>query len=169
MKKLFLLLTLSVSIFSCSKDEEVSSEAIAQNFVIGSNDVGFKGAAFIDWGHDKDSDEYNMTFWLTSEKYDTNKDLASGYNNILEVDLYSDGNSFRYGTYTAKQINESWGGVTFGENGKEFSLASGNVIIEKNSTDNFTLTVDGVLDNGKAIKGTYKGAFTKEKGINIDL
>lgn len=153
---LFTLITVSFLITSCKKsDPELVT---ANTFKVGDKDYTFMHGYFDDFGYDDYWDEYYMEFYLlpsTINKNTKEEDIKYG----IFIDAYSSGNTFKSGEYKTDWNANLSGDLVFFEEGKRYEMEKGIFRIDVKSNKTYTITIDGIIEDKRPIKGSFSGAF----------
>ncbi len=157
MKNLFYFFFVSLFFFGCSKDEDVKSEA--KSISVGGKDYAFKGAGVIDYGYDSYWEEYTKEFVLTNDAITSGKEITD-YSYALYFQANVAHTEFAYGTFYDDENKDQYGGVMFIENGNPNFMTSGSFSLSKESNGDLSITVDGILMDGKKLNGTYTAPFS---------
>jgi hypothetical protein len=128
-------------------------------FNIGNKEYSFKGSGLIDYGYNNEVHEYWMDFFLTSEKMTEKKGLST-YDYLIFLETHSVGNLFTSGIFTPDENHpKQYGTILFYENEEASLLKSGSFTITKGTGNEYTISIDGVLESGRKIKGVFNGDF----------
>ncbi|MBX2953961.1 MAG: hypothetical protein KF870_15775 [Leadbetterella sp.] len=158
MKGFLYTLFASFILLGCSKDNKVDPETDTKSVNIGGKSITFEGAGVIDYGYDDSWEEYNMEFILTSSSITSGKTIVD-FPYSLYLQAYVANDKFMYGTYKAG-ADDMYGGAVFIEKGKnEMYMTTGSFTISKESNGDLKLQIDGILMDGRELKGTYIGTF----------
>lgn len=156
--KLFLsLLFTTFFLIGCSKDDEVGTTS-GKSITIDGKNYSFEGAGVLDLGYDETWEEYSKFFLLTSTPITPGKELLDySHSLILQANVRQD--EFIYGTFYDDENKNQYGGIIFLENGKPGYMTSGTFTISKVNNGDTKIDVDGILMDGKQIKGTFTSPF----------
>lgn len=159
---LFLLCFLFL--IGCSGDDEPSFDLTKKSFKVQDTEIAFTGAGYFDSGFN--GEEYQTTFALTSDAFSAGSNLSDEFANRILVKAFSKGNQFQSGIYSTNYDKDRNGDFYFYEGRTGSKLTTGTFTIEKRSTAEYSIIVDGKLDNGKAIKGSYTGSFLTVSAVD---
>ncbi len=164
----FLLILLSCSKGSSDPipDDPDEVKQSAGTLSIGGKSYIFKGAGYQDWGYDSDSDKYNIGLALASEEIKYYEVVLDRHSHTIIVDCYSKGSTFKNDTFRIKGDDYPRASVIVKIDDKSFSLTGGTVNVDRKGINQFTISFDGVSDEGVQVKGTYSGQFIKGMGSN---
>jgi len=108
-----------------------------------------------------------MEFVLTSSSITSGKTIVD-FLYSLYLQAYVANDKFMYGTYKAG-ADDMYGGAVFIEKGKnEMYMTNGSFTISKESNGDLKLQIDGILMDGRELKGTYIGTFADLDEIFVE-
>lgn len=158
MKSFLYTLFASFILLGCSKDDKADPETGTKSVSIGGKSFTFEGAGLIDYGYDDSWEEYGMEFILTSSSITSGKTIED-FPYSLYLQAYVAQDKFVYGTYKAG-ADDMYGGAVFIEKGKnEMFMTTGSFTVSKESNGDLKIEIDGILMDGRDLKGTYIGTF----------
>lgn len=169
MKKTIYFFIAGLLIFTSCKDDddEPAAETTTQKISIGGTEYSFEGAGVMDIEYDSDFDEIGKAFGLTNAQISSNKPDITDYNYSIAVQAFTEGTTFKYGTYN--ESDELNAGLLFTNGDNVYEMENGKLIISQGSTSGaYKIEIDGILENGDTIKGTYSGAFSTQNESFFD-
>lgn len=156
MKSLFFHLLIVFTIISCkSSDPE---PVLTNTFKVGDKDYTFTYGYFDDYGYNDYWDECYREFYLLPSPI-TNSTNEEDIKFGIFIDAYSSGETFRSGEYKTDWNANLSGDLVFFEEGKRYDMEKGIFRVDVKSNNTYTITIDGIIDDKRPIKGSFSGTF----------
>lgn len=162
MKSHLYYLLFLLTVFSCKSSDP---EALAQNtFKIGDKEYTFIAGYYDDYGYDSVWNEYNIEFFLLpiiAKSTTSEEDIEFS----IWIDVYSEGIVFKSGVYKPVWSESSRGDFVFVSREDNIHLEEGEFQIEVKGDNNYTISVDGILEDKRVIKGSFSGKFVDIESV----
>ena len=176
MRKIFILFVLTITLSSCSNDNDNKESSNKQNYIELNDKSDKLTKAYIDRVENRES-ESEFSLILLSEKGSVNFmpdghiDYVNQEGSGISADLNSiNGSDIEIGEYFYESngtksftFNYADGGLLMGEGGSIFTVRDGKITIKENG-GNYEITFELETNLGEIVKGQYSGS-----AITIDF
>lgn len=165
---LILLAVLTLTLVSCKKDKDENNDSNG-NPALGymeydGQTYGLTSGFIIEYGLYKKGDVYEFDIYMYSGMNVYNPDSVSGSGNIIGFCIYSENSKIDPGTYVyssgyGEPFTYCYGHfqLKYQEGWHWIDIGDGNLSISIGNNNEFDVTFECTVDNGKPIKGRYVG------------
>ncbi|MCH4551373.1 hypothetical protein [Aestuariibaculum lutulentum] len=170
LKHLLPLILFTITLFSCSKDDDNEKETSSNYIKIDTEDLGLKGGIIEDYG-DFGNGTYNLdlTLYSSNVTYDGNSE-PNGSGVLMYFEIFSETPEvLKPGIYSWINYEDPITTFSFDEgyiyqfdnlsSTYEAAFVSGTLTVKNSSKTQYEISFEGVDENGKTITGYYKGAI----------
>lgn len=154
----YIFLLVLLSMMSCSKDNEPDFDLNKKSFLVDKTKLDFVGAGYFDAG--SNGKEHLSIFGITSSTFAVNGNFYDDYTHRILISAYSKTTEFIPGSYSVDYTKEKYGDVILLEGKTATLLKEGTFSIIERGIDKYSITIDGVLADGRTISGSYTETFS---------
>ncbi|NDV78696.1 hypothetical protein [Dysgonomonas sp. 511] len=158
---------LSFGFVSCSDDDD-DDNGVKNVLNYDSKSYEISGGHILDYGYGVYNESlYNLDLYLYTKGMNIDEETGdlSGEGKVVYAELWSSTAELTAGTYTSnpwgnevKMKANTFSSLTIWDGDTEVQFTEGTVTIGK-SGDNYTITIAGTGDDGKALSASYRGTL----------